>query len=169
MQSRNNVGRVESKLVLYGLLAGIVSGIAQFIVILISFNNINDLLTPISFSITSNAIPSSINWLVKAMTGLSPLLAFIQCMLYGAFFGVLADVLASAGLKAPVAALVSGILYFIVFGIVPFLALLVLGITNKLLITLVLTHPLTYLILFTIFASFKGPWNKVFEKGPKYY
>jgi len=167
MQSHTDPSRVESKLVLYGLLAGILSGVVQFIATIITISNLNSMLTP--FPQVKSVFSSSSSWIIKVVIGISPLLAIIQCAFYGAIFGVIADVLVGAGLKAPIAAFISGVLYFIAFSVVPISALLITGITNETLLALMFAHPLTYLILFTTFSTLKGPWSKVFEGGPKRY
>lgn len=168
---RSNVGssRVESKLVLYGLLAGILSGMVQFVVVIVMISNFDRVLTPFSIGSTGNAFSGSFGWLIKIILGISPLLAVVQCTLYGAIFGVIAEVLAKAGLKVPTAAFVSGMLYFIAFGVLPSTALLIVGVISGSLLALALAHPVTYLVLITLFSSFRGPWSRVFEKGPKYY
>ncbi len=169
MQSSTDLSRVESKLVLYGLLAGILSGIVQFVVIIVMVSNFNNVLTPFSIGLTSNAFSGSFGWLIKIVLGISPLLAVVQCTLYGAIFGVIAEVLTKTGLKVPIAAFVSGTLYFIAFGVMPFTALLIVDVISGSLLALVLAHPVTYLVLITLFSSFRGPWSRVFEEGPKYY
>jgi len=167
MQPHTGPSRVESKLVLYGLLAGILSGIVQFVAVIVTINNLNSLLAPLPPD--NNVFSGPPGWIIKVVLGISPLLAIVQCAFYGAIFGVIADVLAGAGLKAPIAALISGVLYFIAFSVIPLSTLLITDIINETLFALMLAHPLTYLILFTIFSTLKGPWSKVFERGPKRY
>ncbi len=167
MQPHTDPSRVESKLVLYGLLAGILSGIMQFVAVIVTFNNLNYLLMPLPPD--NNVFPGFSGWIIKVVIGISPLLAIVQCAFYGAIFGVIADVLVDAGLKASMAALISGVLYFIAFSVIPLSTLLITGIINETLFALMLTHPLTYLILFVVFSALKGPWSKVFEGGPKRY
>lgn len=159
----------ESKLVLYGLLAGILSGVMQFVVTIIIVSNFNDALASFSISLISNAFPGSLKWLVRIVLGVSLFSAVVQCVLYGVIFGVIAEVLTKAGLRMPVAAFISGVLYFVAFGVAPFITLLLtIGAITRLM-SLLLVHPATYLALITLFSSFEGPWSRVFEKGPKYY
>ncbi len=173
MEVLSNVSssRVESKLVLYGLLAGILSGAVQFVVTVIIISNFNNVFAPFSVGLTSNAFPSPLGWFIKIILGVTPFLAIVQYALYGAIFGVIAEVLAKAGLKRPIAAFVSGVLYFIAFGVMPFVALLIVNVVTggSLLALLPLVPPATYLVLITLFSSLSGPWGRVFEKGPKYY
>ncbi len=169
MQFSTNSSRVESKLVLYGLLAGISSGVVQFFATIVIISNFNSTLTPFSIGSINSAFSGPFEWLIRIALGISPLLAVVQCTLYGAIFGVIAEVLTKAGLSVPIAAFTSGMLYFTAFGVVPFTALFIVGTINGSLLVLVLAHPMTYLVLITLFSSLKGPWNRVFEKGPKRY
>ncbi len=173
MQFGTNSSRVESRLVLYGLLAGISSGIVQFVATIVIINNFNSALTPFSAGSINSAFSGPFEWLIRIVLGISPLLAVVQCALYGAIFGVIAEVLTKAGLSVPIAAFISGMLYFTVFGVIPFIALLIVGVIdgtiNGSLLALVLAHPVTYLVLITLFSSLKGPWSRVFEGGPKRY
>ncbi len=165
-----NLSRVESKLVLYGLLAGIMSGLLQSVTTVAIMNSLSKILS-VQAGSNGNVLPEPLRSLTKVVWGISPILAVFQCALYGAIFGVVAEVLVKAGLKVPIAAFVSGLLYFTAFGITSLATLLVINMASDSLTLCVLSlaPPITYLVLLTLFSTFRGPWSKVFEKGPKYY
>lgn len=177
---------VESKTLLYSLLAGLLTGIIFSIVYTIHINpNIDDFIyETIYYQNKANGLSedkarrlasettkvlSTLNWLFI----LSPIM---NSLILSIIFGLLLDLLINkTKLKPSIASIITGLSLLLLQLTILSITIIAAGtwlldLINKYIgLTIIIAYPLTYTIILFILNTFKGPWIRWGESKPKIY
>jgi len=175
---------VESKYVLYSLLAGVIAGALSSIMMLFKLNAIEEfvrefmyqqlLLSGLSEEGASEVVKMAIDG-VRAFLWLAPIGPIINMLFLGALLGVLLDFLVKKLRRPYYPSILTG-LVLIALQVVPIMVInwMYGSWFTELLdryigLPFIIAVPIVYTILLTIFSSIKGPWTKWGEAKPKIY
>ncbi|MEM2006035.1 MAG: hypothetical protein QXG17_04735 [Sulfolobales archaeon] len=174
------------KHVLQGVLSGIITGIVIAIVtLLVPIEGLNSLTEELVKKQLPAAIPpeeverivKSVNEITQAAIRIAPIAQVIQYILIGALFGLLKGALGNKlKLSEAVSAIVTGIIYTLVLGIIPIAVLSALMpeladmFTKHLNLNLylaVLLPGAVFTASITLVSLSRGPWSRLIEAKPK--
>ncbi len=178
---------VESRIILYNILAGIITGIIIAIIFyLFALEGINEFtyqliikqliingLAPHEAVKIANKTLSSI----KSIEWIYPLGVILDMFFISIMLGIINDyILRKTSMKPYIASIITGLILLVVFQLLPLI--LVSAIIGEWIIDLHSKYigfhiqaimTLVYTTLLVIFTSVKGPWSRVLESRPKIY
>ncbi|MCD6300720.1 MAG: hypothetical protein J7L82_01460 [Staphylothermus sp.] len=178
---------VESKILLYNVLAGIITGFVVSIVLYFSpLERFNEFVYQLTLKqLIINGVPSDqaarianeTLSMLKNIEWIYPLGSILNMFFLSIILGIIHDyIIRKTSMKPALASIITGLILLLVFQIIPLMLVSVLfgnwflelyseyiGFHIQIIMTLIYT---AFLVIFT---SFKGPWSKLLESKPRIY
>ncbi|MCD6323520.1 MAG: hypothetical protein J7L55_00170 [Desulfurococcales archaeon] len=178
---------VESRYVLYGLIAGVIAGAvgSALFILCVGVDNLIKFTYDVTYEelVATGIPPKNASQIAsEAVKGssflyfLTPIGPVINMLIFGSLMGALQDHLVRKGFTPVASAVVAGGLFVLLFNVLPLYALSALygGVFVNVLLKyvnpwVIFIPSLTYVGLLIMFSAFKGPWARLRFGKPKYY
>ena len=178
---------VESKIILYNILAGIITGIIIAVILyLFALKGINEFIYQLTIKqlILNGLAPHEAVKIanktlssIESIEWIYPLGIILDMFFISIILGIINDyILRKTGIKPYMASIITGLILLVVFQLLP---LALVSVTmGKWIIDLYSEYigfhvqaimTLTYTTLLIVFTSIKGPWSRILESKPKIY
>ncbi len=169
---------VENRYVLYGLLAGIVTGVvAASLTTYLIFSGVldsvvNDIVVASGGS--PSVMPKSIMSGIRNLTLVTLVAVIIQYAILGSLVALIESYLVGKGVKVLPASLIAGSFFLIInAGVLlvvnHFAPVIINALLKNIPLPVILAPSITYLIALTFFSNVKGPWSRCGTSEPSNY
>ena len=177
---------VESRYVLYGLIAGFIAGVIAGSIPLLLGNVFDEMIKDVMMEqlklagapqeVIDEAL-ASIGSTIAIIKWIAPIASAFQMLLLGGLFGFVQDIFIRKFKLVPwLSAILSGTLYTLLLGVIPMLAIslaygtgLIQSILKHLSPIIVFLPEIIYTALLTLFSAVEGPWSRIGKEEPSVY